>query len=323
MAPSAVSEAHGITATIAVRLASVAPIAKDAVLVTFASLAGALPPAVPGAHIDVYVPGGRVRQYSLVTPLCSASHYTVAVKREATGRGGSLWLHDEARVGMELMVGQPRNHFELNEAAERTLLLAGGIGITPIYAMFERLLELQRPVHMHYWSRSAEHALFRAQLEAHPDATLNYSGASGPASVAEVLRAAPPGTEIYCCGPSRMLAECIANAPRLSRLHIERFSPSASDEVCDDVARFTVHLARQQRDVEVAAGDTILNALIAAGIDVSYSCDEGVCGACETKVLEGAPLHRDTVRSAEEHQQRGTVMICCSVSRDRRLVLDL
>jgi ferredoxin-NADP reductase len=311
-------------ATLAVRLASFAPIAKDVVLMTFESLGGALPPAGPGAHIDVHVPGGRTRQYSLLTPLCSASRYVVAVKREATGRGGSIWLHDEARLGTELTIGQPRNHFELDEAAERTLLLAGGIGITPIYAMFERLQQLQRPVQLHYWSRSAGHALFHARLDAHPDATLNYSGASGVASVLDVLRAATPGTEIYCCGPSRMLADCVANAPALSRLHVERFSADLSDGVGDDsVAPFTVHLARQQRDVEVAAGDTILNALLAAGIDVAYSCEEGVCGACETKVLEGTPLHRDTVRSAADHQQRGTVMICCSLSRDRRLVLDL
>ena len=252
------------------------------------------------------------------------------MKREAGGRGGSIWLHDKAALGAELVIGPPRNNFELSESSEETLLLAAGIGITPIYAMFERLQELGRSVRLLYWSRSAEHALFRERLECHPDATLNYSTGKRP-SVAEVLQAAPRHAEIYCCGPSRMLDDCITNAPEESRLHIERFCPVApivqnlSDPEPQDegAARFTVHLARKKLDIEVAAGETILSTLIAAGIDVTYSCEEGVCGACETKVLEGAPLHRDAVRSPEEHQRRGTCMICCSLSRESRLVLDI
>ena len=331
MAPLAISEARDEAATISVRLQCTVPIAKDALLFEFTSLNGALPAARPGAHIDIHLPGGGLRQYSLVTPLCSATSYVIAVKREATGRGGSVWLHDKTAVGTELLIGHPRNNFELNESSEETLLLAAGIGITPIYPMFERLQQLGRRVRLHYWSRSAEHALFRERLERHPDATLIYSSGARPVSAAEVLQAATPRAEIYCCGPSRMLDECIANAPQLSRLHVERFAnvatraqnQSASEPQDDGVAGFTVHLARKKLDIEVAAGETILNALIAAGIDVAYSCEEGVCGACETRVLEGTPLHRDVVRSPEEHQQRGTVMICCSLSRESRLVLDI
>ena len=327
MAPSVISEARDETASLAVRLERNVPIAKDTRLLELASLQGPLPPATPGAHIDVHLPGGGLRQYSLVTSLCSATRYVIAVKREATGRGGSVWLHDEARVGTELLIGGPRNNFELDETAEDTVLLAGGIGITPIYAMFERLQQLGRPVRLHYWSRSAEHALFRERLEGHPDATLIHSSGGRPVSAGDVLKAAPPRAEIYCCGPSRMLDECIANAPRPQHLHVERFAAAAKDQCAseqqDGVAGFTVHLARKKRDIEVAAGETILNTLIAAGIDVAYSCEEGVCGACETTVLEGTPLHRDAVRSPEEHQQRKTFMICCSLSRESRLVLDI
>lgn len=327
MAPSVISEARDETASLAVRLERNVPIAKDTRLLELASLQGPLPPATPGAHIDVHLPGGGLRQYSLVTSLCSATRYVIAVKREATGRGGSVWLHDEARVGTELSIGRPRNNFELDETAEQTVLLAGGIGITPIYAMFERLQQLGRPVRLHYWSRSAEHALFRERLERHPDATLIHSSGGRAVSAGDVLRAAPPRAEIYCCGPSRMLDECIANAPRPQHLHVERFAAAAKDQGAperqDGVAGFTVHLARKKRDIEVAAGETILNTLIAAGIDVAYSCEEGVCGACETTVLEGTPLHRDAVRSPEEHQQRKTFMICCSLSRESRLVLDI
>jgi tetrachlorobenzoquinone reductase len=325
MAPLAISEAGDETASIAVRVERSVPIAKDALLLEFASLNGPLPQATPGAHIDVHVPGMGLRQYSLVTPLCSATSYVIAVKREAAGRGGSVWLHDEARVGTELSIGRPRNNFELDDTAEQTLLLAAGIGITPIYAMFERLQQLGRPVRLHYWSRSAEHALFRERLESHPDASLIHSSGGRVISAGDVLRAAPPGAEIYCCGPSRMLEECIASAPRPQHLHVERFANAAKDPCAseDGVAGFTVHLARQKRDIDVAAGETILNSLIAAGIDVAYSCEEGVCGACETRVLEGTPLHRDAVRSPEEHQQRKTFMICCSLSREKRLVLDI
>jgi ferredoxin-NADP reductase len=327
MAPLAISEARDEAASVAVRLQRSVPIAKDALLLEFASLNGPLPPAAPGAHIDVHVPGMGLRQYSLVTPLCSATSSVIAVKREAAGRGGSVWLHDEARVDTELSIGRPRNNFELDETAEETVLLAAGIGITPIYAMFARLQQLGRPVRLHYWSRSAEHALFRERLESHPDATLIYSSGGRSVSAGEVLRAAPPRAEIYCCGPSRMLDECIAGASRPQHLHVERFAGAVKDpcasEPQDDVAGFTVHLARKKRDIEIAAGATILNTLIAAGIDVAYSCEEGVCGACETRVLEGTPLHRDVVRSPEEHQRRSTFMICCSLSRESRLVLDI
>jgi ferredoxin-NADP reductase len=327
MAPLAISETGDETASIAVRLERSVPIATDARLLEFAALQGPLPQAAPGAHVDVHVPGVGLRQYSLVTPLCSATSYVVAVKREAAGRGGSVWLHEEARVGTELSIGRPRNNFELDETAEETVLLAAGIGITPIYAMFERLQQLGRPVRLHYWSRSAEHALFRDRLESHPNASLIYSSGGRAVSAGDVVRAASPRAEIYCCGPSPMLEECIASRSPSQHLHVERFANTATgqgeSELRDDVAGFTVHLARQKRDIEVAAGETILNSLIAAGIDVAYSCEEGVCGACETKVLEGTPLHRDAVRSPEEHQQRRTFMICCSLSRERRLVLDI
>jgi vanillate O-demethylase ferredoxin subunit len=322
MALSSASDAG----TLAARLQSVRYAAKGIHLFEFAALNGPFPAAEPGSHLDIYLPGEMRRQYSLVTPLCSASAYVVAIKREDAGRGGSIWLHDEARVGAEFHIGAPRNNFALDEEAKATLLLAGGIGITPLYSMFERLQELGRPVRLHYWCRSADHALFRSQLDRHPDVTLHYSSATGRASLSKVLGAADPGAEIYCCGPSRMLGECIEHVARLSlsRLHVERFvneTPPTGDVPAS--APFVVALARKGIDIEVGRGESILQALIAADIDVPYSCEEGVCGACETKVLDGAPLHYDAVRSAEDHQRLGTIMICCSRSRTARLVLDI
>ncbi len=218
---------------------------------------------------------------------------------------------------MTLQIGRPRNHFELNEAAESTLLLAGGIGITPIYAMFVRLQELGRRVRLHYWSRSADHALFFDQLHGHADVTLHDSSLPRRTSAAEVMRAAGDGAEVYCCGPTRMIEACIASAPDASRLHVERFVNSAPAPCKGAASGFHVHLARMGRDIEVPAGETILNALIAAGIDVPYSCEEGVCGACETRLLAGTALHQDSVRSPEDHARLGTLMICCSLSRGR------
>ena len=304
------------------RLQSITYAAKDAVLFEFAALDGALPPAEPGAHLDVYLPAGP-RQYSLVTPLCSAASYVVAVKREPAGRGGSLWLHDEARVGAQFQIGHPRHNFALNEAADPALLLAGGIGITPLYAMFARLQALGRPVHLHYWSRSAEHVLFRDTLQGHPDVTLHYSTQPGRVAASDIVRAAAAGTAIYCCGPRRMIDDCATSAPHPARLHVEHFGNQAAALGSGAAEGFTVHLARNGRDIQVAAGETILAALLDAGVDVPYSCEEGMCGACETKVLDGLPHHQDTVRSPEAHAQLGTMMICCSTSRSPRLVLDI
>jgi ferredoxin-NADP reductase len=310
------------TSVLMARLQSITYAAKDAVLFEFAAVKGVLPPARAGAHLDIYLPTGP-RQYSLVTPLCSAERYVVAVKREPDGRGGSLWLHDEARVGAQFQIGHPRHNFELDETADATLLLAGGIGITPIYAMFARLQALRRPVHLHYWSRSAEHALFYDSLRVSPDVNLHYANDAERAVVADIVQAAAAGTAIYCCGPGRMIEECQASTPSACTLYIEHFSNRAVAASAGAAQGFTVHLERDGRDIQVAPGETILAALLAAGVDVPYSCEEGMCGACEAKVLDGMPLHKDTVRSPEAHMQLRTMMICCSSSQGPRLILDI
>ncbi len=287
-----------------------------------------LPVPEPGAHVDVQLGDGIVRQYSLVTPLCSPSTYVVAVRRDAQGRGGSRRLHDGCRVGQMFRLAGPRNHFVLDEHAPRTLLLAGGIGITPVYSMFERLRALGRDVELHYWCRSPEHAVFRTELECRAEATLHYS--REPQRIArtldDVLADVSDETDVYCCGPARMLddfARLSAQRPA-ARNHVERFAPaSMPDAQHEDSGGFVVGLGRAGVDVTVGDGESILHALLREGIDVSYSCEEGVCGACETRVLDGQPSHRDTVRTPEEHARRGTMMICCSRSRSARLVLDL
>jgi ferredoxin-NADP reductase len=307
---------------ITLRLSAVKPLALDTRLFELTSVGGEpLAPVAPGMHIDLHLSEGLVRQYSLLTPLCTPMSYAIAVKRESAGRGGSRRLHDQIAIGSLLRVGEPRNHFPLDESAGETLLLAGGIGITPVFGMWVRLRELQRKVHLHYWCRSSEHSLFRDRLETHPDATIHYA-APGRTTLTSVLQRAPSQSEIYCCGPTRMLEEfehATTWRPR-QRLHLEHFHNAPNPDPGTD---FTVVLAKSGTEVLVRSGESILNALRDASVEVSYSCEEGVCGACEVRYLAGAPLHRDAVRSAEEHDRLSTVMICCARSRSERLTLDL
>jgi tetrachlorobenzoquinone reductase len=323
MALMAISDPLTHTNHLAVRLQSIEHAATGVALFTFESLGGPLPAVRPGAHVDVFIPEHHVRQYSLITPRCSESRYVIAVQREARGRGGSLWMHDQARVGMTLELGHPRNNFELDEAAPDTLLLAGGIGITPLFSMFEHLRARGRPVRLYYWMRSRDHAVFHNETAAHPEATLSFSTDATRPTLEDALSTATADTAIYCCGPSRMLDACFAAVPSHERLHVERFEAPAAAEPLDESAGFTVRLARQGRDIDIPQGATILDTLIEAGIDVEYSCEEGICGACETRVIDGQPLHRDSVRTAEGHDERQTIMICCSGSRTPGLTLDI
>jgi tetrachlorobenzoquinone reductase len=316
------------TEHVAVRLSAIADGATDIKLFEFEPADGApFPAAAPGAHVDLHLPNGMVRQYSLLTPRCTANRYVIGVKRQSDGRGGSRCLHEQVKVGDLLSMSAPRNHFALNDAPGLSVLLAGGIGITPIYAMYEHLLALGKPVRLHYWCRSPEHALFLDRLEQQANATIHCSDNKHAGSwldLATVLADLPAHADVYCCGPQKMLDEATM---RLSGradigLHVERFHPTVASEP-DAVAAFDVSLARRGLTFTVPAGRSILDVLREASIDLAYSCEEGVCGACETKVVAGLPIHRDSVYSAADHERRGTMMICCSGSRSERLVLDL
>ncbi|WP_022963473.1 PDR/VanB family oxidoreductase [Halopseudomonas pelagia] len=305
----------------ALRLTAMRYGAREILLYELEPLDGnALPPVSAGAHLDLHLPGDLIRQYSLITSLCDAERYVVGVKRDAEGRGGSRWLHDQARVGQTLEVSLPRNHFPLSVAETPVCLIAGGIGITPIYSMFKALQQTGRPVQLHYWSRSPEHALFRRELETAPGVTLHFARASGPQSdLLALLGNLTAETEIYACGPGSMLDQ-LDSSGLGERLHVERFV-SAGPVLAEGA--FNVVLARSGHEYVIPPGETILNVLLEAGEDVLYSCEQGVCGACEVKVLEGQPVHGDTVYSAEEHTRRSSMMICCSSSASARLLLDI
>lgn len=311
---------------IAVRVEGVAPLAQGIAAYDLRPEAGGeLPSFSAGAHIDLYLPQGRVRSYSLVNPQEERHRYVIAVNRDAASRGGSAWVHDSLRAGDALSVGAPRNNFPLAEHARHSVLIAGGIGITPLWCMVQRLRALGRSWELVYCARTRAHAAFRAELEAlGPAVRFNFDGEPGGSmlDLAATVAAAPADAHLYCCGPVPMLAafeRATASRPA-SQVHVEYFSaaaPPAAD------GGYTVVLARSGLAFEVAKGKTIIDTLIEKGFDAPYSCLEGVCGTCETRVIEGTPDHRDLVLSKGEREANRTMMICCSGSKTAKLVLDL
>jgi vanillate O-demethylase ferredoxin subunit len=284
----------------------------------------ALPPVLPGAHLDLYLPNGLVRQYSLLLPQTDCRTYAVAVKREPTGSGGSQYIHDQLRVGMLLQLGLPRNHFQLHEAATHSVLIAGGIGITPILGMARHLEALGRPWELHFAAPTHDQAPFLADVQTFPAARFAASrGAGGRRlDLAAIVAAAPPGAHLYCCGPGAMLEAFQAATQGWSpeQIHVEFF---ATQQEAATAAGLLVELARSGIKLLVGENQTILDALLDAGIDVPYSCSKGICGACEITVLEGVPDHRDSVLSPAEQASNRTMMVCCSGSLGSTLKLDL
>jgi vanillate O-demethylase ferredoxin subunit len=288
-----------------------------------------LPAFTAGCHIDLHLPNGMIRSYSLVNDQRERNRYVVAVNRDAASRGGSHFVHETVRAGYILTISHPRNNFALQENVAHSVLIAGGIGITPLLSMIRRLDALGRSWELFYTARTRSAAAFTDELSAlrrngHANIHLNFDqGPSGrlldlPAIVKDV----PKDAHLYCCGPVPMLeAFEAATADRPGdHVHVEYFKAKEKPAVAGG---FEVKLARSDRTVAVPAGRSILDALLDAGIAASYACTEGVCGTCETRVIEGVPDHRDLFLSKEEQAANKTMMICCSGSKSPTLVLDL
>ncbi|WJR76846.1 PDR/VanB family oxidoreductase [Bradyrhizobium sp. NP1] len=311
--------------TIDVRLTSIRFGARDTNLYEFSRMAGGrLPPAVAGSHVDLHLPGGLVRQYSLIQPDDAPTAYLLGVKKDPQSRGGSSFLHDKARVGDMFRISPPRNNFPLVEDAPHVLLIGGGIGITPIWCMWQRLNLLGRSVTLVYACRSRADAVFLAELDGEDGVTFHFDdeNAGSVLDIEALLGRMPAGTHAFCCGPAPMLKafEGAAASWPSDRVHVEYFTAQAEAATAGG---FTIGLARSGKEVVVSPGETILAALVRAGIDAPYSCEEGVCGACMTTVLDGLPDHRDSVLTAEERAKNTKIMICCSGSKTNRLILDL
>lgn len=289
----------------------------------------ALLPFTAGSHIDLHLPNGPTRSYSLMNAQGESHRYLVGIFRDPNSRGGSKYLHEQLRVGRVLSISAPRNNFPLAEHAEQHLFIAGGIGITPFCSMLERLNVLGRNWELHYCARTRDRAAFTDRLEqlawsgrGRVEYTFDAEPGGLMLDIPQLLSRTAPGTHVYCCGPSGMLqafqAAC-ATRPA-GHVHWEYFS---STQVPVLSGGFTVVLARSNKRIFIPPGNTILDVLLAEGINIAYSCQEGICGACETVVLEGEPEHRDMILTDAEHRSNKVMMICCSGCKGEELKLDL
>ncbi|MFI7005068.1 PDR/VanB family oxidoreductase [Streptomyces sp. NPDC050145] len=311
---------------VTVKVEEVTREAEDVVSYVLASRDGRVLPAwTPGSHIDVVLSRDLVRQYSLSSGPDEA-RWRIAVLRELEGRGGSAHLHDRVKVGDHLLVSTPRNTFPLDLAADRHVLVAGGIGITPLLPMAAALEAAGKRWTLLYLGRSATSMAFADELAEYGDkVVLHRDDESGVIDVATALDRLGAGhADLYACGPAGLLAavEGYAGNRPGSRLVLEHFTAAPDAAGRADDRPFTV-VTRDGRDITVGADESILDALSAAGVRSLSSCREGVCGTCETGVLEGAPDHRDRVLSEEERAAGDTMMICVSRCRGERLVLDV
>ncbi|WP_108658736.1 PDR/VanB family oxidoreductase [Acuticoccus kandeliae] len=286
-----------------------------------------LPPFTAGAHIDLHLPNGLTRSYSLCGDPAVKDRWVLAVLREAAGRGGSAAVHDLA-LGDEVACSLPRNHFPVAREARRHVLLAAGIGVTPFLAMAASLDRAGADHHLHFWAREPAAAPFLAEIEARAEAgraTLHFTrtGDGSAARLAEIVAAeAGEGVHVYACGPTRFLDAYEAATAGLDpeTVHQEYFVPPPVPERAG-AGPFEVEFAKSGRVVIVEPGDTILAAARREGIAVEASCEGGICGACKVAVLAGTPDHADRVLKASERAE--AMMICVGGAKSPRLVLDL
>jgi len=319
------------TATLQVRVARKQEAARDIQLFEFVALDGsALPPFSAGAHIDVEVAPGLTRQYSLCNHPQERHRYQIAVLRDPASRGGSVAMHDRIEPGGVVRISEPRNHFPLAHGPRQSLLFAGGIGVTPILCMAERLAAIDADFEMHYCARSVDRMAFRqriadssyaAQVHFHLDDGSDDQKLQLP----KVLASARPDAHLYVCGPTGFLDFVRQGAKAAGwsdeRVHFEYFS--AQPVSAEGNTAFDVRLASSGRTVHVAADCSIAQALADAGVELPVSCEQGVCGTCLTRVLEGEPDHRDSYLTDAEKAGNDQMLPCCSRARTSVLVLDI
>ncbi|MBT1890762.1 PDR/VanB family oxidoreductase [Enterobacter roggenkampii] len=284
----------------------------------------ALPPWQPGAHVDVHLPCGVVRPYSL-TGACGDESYLICVGRETASRGGSRYVHETLRPGQKLMISAPRNLFPLQQA-ERVLLLAAGIGITPLYAMALQLKATGTPFTLHYYVRNRESAAFERELSRLGECLIHT--ASPRTALAAHLPVAESGLHAWVCGPAGFMEKvrevAAAKGWDDAHLHSEAFQPVAPAAGGEAGEIFTVKLASTGERWPVPADKTIAQVLQENGVAVPLSCEMGICGACLTPVIDGVVDHRDSVQSeAEKGAMDQQVALCCSRSYSGELVIGL
>jgi ferredoxin-NADP reductase/nitrite reductase/ring-hydroxylating ferredoxin subunit len=291
------------------------------------ALSGQLPTFQPGAHIDVHLPNGLQRQYSLTNGPGETDHYAIGVKRDPASRGGSECLHDVVQQGDVLAISAPRSNFPLRRDAMKTILIAGGIGITPMLAMAQTLKVQHLPFEMHCFVQSAAHLGFDDILNTLGTSTTRHLGLDPDATstaLRDILTSYGEAHHVYICGPGPML-EAARNIAKNcgwpeDAIHFEYFKNT--NEI-DDSSTFEVALARSALTLQVPAGKSILEVLHENGIDAPSSCEQGACGTCLATVIKGEPKHQDVYLSPSERAANKSIITCVSRAKSKRLVLDI
>jgi len=289
-----------------------------------------LPSFSAGSHIDVHLPAGGVRQYSLCNSPTERSRYLIGVLRDPQSRGGSVAMHEQVHEGDRVRISSPRNHFELERSPAGTILFAGGIGITPILCMAERLSAAGELFEMHYSTRSRDRTAFLARIKgaAFASSVQFHFGDADPSErldMRKVLAKPHGGRHVYVCGP-RGYIDAVLEAAKAEgwpdeQVHREFFAGQV-DEAADSDA-FQVKIASTGQCIDVPQKVSVIEALAAAGIEIPTSCEQGVCGTCITRILDGIPDHRDSYLMPHEQAQNDQFTPCCSRSKTPILVLDL
>lgn len=313
-------------AQLALRVAQVSQVAREIFLFDLRSASGSpLPPFSAGAHLQLRVPNGELRKYSLCNDPAESQRYLIAVKREVSGRGGSLSLTDQTRQGDVIEASAPTNTFELVTDRQPLTLIAGGIGITPIMSMISVLRHENAAFKLYYLTRSREDTAFLEELTAPSlkDTVTIHHDHGDPNRFLDLwpILERPDAGSVYACGPDSLLATVRNFSAHWSpsRVHFETFTEASASRPGDRPLR--VRLARSGGVVEVPAGETILSALRAHGMAVPSSCESGTCGTCRTMLLSGEADHRDLVLLPEERESQ--IMICVSRALSDELELDL
>lgn len=289
---------------------------------------GELPAFEAGAHVDLHLGEGLVRQYSLCGSPAERRTYRLGILQDPNSRGGSVAAHAHLREGTEVRVGVPRNHFPLSMDASRSVLVGGGIGVTPMIAMAHALADAGKDFELHYCGRSRSASAFIDELSASPFSDrvhlhFDDEAADQKLDLARALANAQPGTHVYTCGPAGFMDWVIGEASRLgipdAQVHKEYFQATAPS----GGTAFEVIAKKSGKRVRVEADQSIVQALAGVGIKVTMSCEQGVCGTCLCTVLEGTPDHRDVFLTDDEKADNDQILLCCSRAKSDTLVLDI
>lgn len=304
------------------RVTSTRNVADRVVELEFEGTTEPLPSWEPGAHTDVHLPNGLIRQYSLMRSEFGVSHWRIAVLVEEHGRGGSKYLAEGVYVGQAISVGEPRNHFDF-DASPNMVLIGAGIGVTPLIAMADEAHAAGINWHLHYLGRTRNSLAYSNELKLKfgDRVILNIADEGTRLNIPELLSTTNPNANVYACGPERLLVELETILGEGDRLHLERFAPK--EQIFEPNQPFTVIAERSGITFEVPADESILVAADFEGINVAGDCLEGTCGSCETLIVSGEVEHRDSILTNKQRKLNKSMMICVSRAASKTLTLDI